>query len=200
MKNNKLDRIEETLKEVAKEQRLFAKKMHQLQVAQEKTDKQIKATDKLVKNLAKQIGGVDRRLGKFVEGFAHYSVSGRLESFGIKIYKMYPGRVKITIKDKTLEIDTLCIAKFNGKDVAVLVEARIEINSEDIKDFIENQIKRFREFFPEYKDLDIIGVVAAMEYQGYADIYAEKQGLYVFVPNENIMIPKNKPDFKPKLW
>jgi hypothetical protein len=31
-------------------------------------------------------------------------------------------------------------------------------------------------------------------------VFAERQGLYVFVPSDDMMVPKNKKDFKPKIF
>jgi uncharacterized protein with von Willebrand factor type A (vWA) domain len=149
MPEDRLTRIEKILEELSKESK--------------ETDRRFEETDKMIKDLSRQIGGVDSRLGKFVEGFAHYSVTDRLLPFGIKVYSI-SARTKRTIKEKTMEIDTLCLAWYDSKQIVVVVETKVEINSEEVKEFIR-KLKEFRDFFPEYKDFGIIGLVAAMVYE-----------------------------------
>jgi hypothetical protein len=48
------------------------------------------------------------------------------------------------------------MAQWNGKPYALIIEVKSSINQQKIDEFI-NRLKRFREFFFEYKDIDLIG-------------------------------------------
>ena len=78
-------------------------------------------------------------------------------------------------------------------------ETKSTLDSEDVKDFIED-IQGFREFFPEYEGKRIIGILASLYVDEGALKYAEKSGFLVLAVGDALMEVKNTKGFKPKEW
>ena len=60
-------------------------------------------------------------------------------------------------------------------------------STREIDEHINFWKNEFRKFFPEYKDLPIIGCVCALKFGKGVDTYGIKQGLYCFKPIKGIM-------------
>jgi hypothetical protein len=195
----KLNKINATLSEVAKEQKLFAKQMRQLQAAQQKTDEQIRLTNKEIDKLKVMVGDLTNSWGKFVEGLVAPSVPVIFKKLKIDIFSLSP-RIKRYKDGKELEIDILCLGKdSDGKDLVILTEVKSDVSSKDIDSFLVD-IERFKYFFDEYKGRGIIGVIAGMKFGKGVQRYAERCGLYILGPSGEVMELLNKSDFKPRVW
>jgi hypothetical protein len=198
MPEDRLDRIERILDRVAKEQELFALEMHQLQDAQEKTDKQLKETDKYVKNLGKTVGELTGGWGKFVVGLSEPAIRKCLEDIGFEVYGIDSPPPR-RINKKEYEVDLLSVASYNGMRVVLVFEVKSYINQQKFESFKE-RLKAFREFFFEYKDMPLIGGVAAVRFAKGVKEQAQSEGFYVFGVKEEVMKLLNPPDFKPKIF
>jgi hypothetical protein len=62
------------------------------------------------------------------------------------------------------------------------------------------EIATFREYFPEYRDLPLIGILATLAVEDSVLSYAEKQGFLVLAVGDQVMEVKNRPGFEPKRW
>lgn len=58
----------------------------------------------------------------------------------------------------------------------------------------------FREFFPEYRDEPVVGILASLAVEESVLSYAEKQGLVVLAVGDQVMEIRNRPGFVPKRW
>ena len=62
------------------------------------------------------------------------------------------------------------------------------------------EIKTFREFFPEFCDHKLIGIIATLNVSEEQLRYAERRGFLVLGIGEEIMEVKNREGFRPKEW
>ena len=141
-------------------------------------------------------GEMARKLGTITEDLVAPSIPRIInEMFGLDVVflgirmkkKLQDGRIK--------EYDAIAVA---GEYVYV-DETKSTLDSEDVKDFIED-IQGFRDFFPEYEKNKVVGILASLYVDEGAIKYAEKAGFLVFAVGEALMEVKNTKGFKPKEW
>ena len=141
-------------------------------------------------------GEMARKLGTITEDIVAPSIPRIItEMFGLDV--TFLGiRMKKKLQDgRTKEYDAIAVA---GEYVLV-DETKSTLDSEDVKDFIED-IQEFREFFPEYEGKKIIGILASLYVDEGALKYAEKSGFLVLAVGDALMEIKNTKGFKPKEW
>ena len=132
--------------------------------------------------------------GRFVEGLVAPGAIRMFEDRGIKIEHVSQ-RVRVRRNGDEIEIDILGV---NNKDV-LAVEVKSTLGVEDVKEHIE-RLGKFRRFFPEYKDKQLLGAVAGIVFEGDSDRFAYKQGLYVIGQTGDTVRILNDEKFEPKSW
>jgi len=91
-----------------------------------------------------------------------------------------------------LEIDLLLV---NSDALVVVVKSTLRVD--DVRKFLED-LKRFPEFFPEYRGYRRFGAVAALGINESADRYAYRQGLFVLtLGREGLVTLRNDDAFRP---
>ncbi len=162
----------------------------------QETDRELRKTareaDKRFQKLEKAIGDIAGKWGRFVEGMIVPGMIDLFEKRGIEIERLSQ-RVKVRKNGDEMEIDIMGV---NGSYV-VLVEVKSTLSPDDVKEFLE-KLEKFRYFFPEYADRNVIGAVAGIVIDGGADKFAYRQGLFVIAQKgENVKILNDK-KFRPK--
>jgi hypothetical protein len=162
----------------------------------QETDRELRKTareaDKRFQKLEKAIGDIAGKWGRFVEGMIVPGMVALFERRGIDIERLSQ-RVKVRKNGDEMEIDIMGV---NG-DYVVLVEVKSTLSPDDVTEFIE-KLKKFRYFFPEYADRNVIGAVAGIVIDGGADKFAYRQGLFVIAQKgENVKFLNDR-KFKPK--
>lgn len=79
-------------------------------------------------------------------------------------------------------------------------ETKSRLQPEDIKTFRDDVLPTVRDFFPEYADKQVIGIVASLYVDDSLVRYSERQGLVVLGFGQDVMDVLNSPDFTPKTW
>jgi len=93
-----------------------------------------------------------------------------------------------------MEIDLLLV---NG-DALVVVEVKSTLRVDDVRTLVKD-LKRFPEFFPEYRDYRLFRAVAALAINESADRYAYRQGLFVLtLGREGLVTLRNDDAFRPQ--
>jgi DNA repair exonuclease SbcCD ATPase subunit len=183
-----------------------------------KTDEQIKRTDEQIKKTEEEMRRVFRKMdeefektrrtvekvtdgwGRFVEGIMSPSAEKVFIKLGYKIFLIsHRQKIKNQKREVIGEIDTLLEGKKDGKDVIFVGEAKTSMTSGELSEFIE-LLSKLKEYLPKYKNYDIIGFVASVNYGTGVDRRAIKNGIYVFRVTDEVAklsVPKN---FKPKIW
>ena len=190
-KNNRLNEIENILKEIALEQKEREKREEErrkeIDEQLKKTEKQLAETDKQIRNLGKQIGELTDGWGKFVEGIAEPSVLRAIRKMGYKVLTVSKYVDVLENGKKKTDFDLL-IQTLKGKKrkYVFVVEVKSYINTEDIKEF-EKHLMKFSNYFPLIKADGVLGVLAGARYQEGAETYGRRKGFFVFVPSDGMM-------------
>jgi chromosome segregation ATPase len=180
-----------------------------------KTNKELRKTSMELRNLIGIQRETTRRLddtvSRFTEGLLQPSAEKFFMDLGVNVLEIHKrtSRMKKSPSRERLEVDILCLGNVEkknglgleiGKKVAFVIEAKSNLAEEYIKPFVNKQIKRFKEFFTEYRDYVIIGGIGGINVEEDAKERAEEEGLYVFYPSDDNLIVINSPEFKPKIW
>ena len=148
------------------------------------------------REMNRQWGELANRLGTLVEDLVYPSlpriIQETLKQEVIRIWlrlkqKLPDGRVK--------EFDAIAVTT----DLIGLNSTKATLRSEDVNSFVAN-IATFREFFPEYQALPVVGILATLAVDESVLNYAEKTGFLVLAVGDEIMEVKNRPGFEPKQW
>jgi seryl-tRNA synthetase len=215
-----LKEVTEKQKELAESQKRTDKEITKLAESQKRTDKEIarltEKTDKEIKDLSKEVDRVSKEVekvnkmvgdltdgwGKFVIGLTELSISsinGCFKDLGFEVIRVDsppPAR----IAGKELEVDLLVVTRLNGKPYVAVIDVKSYINQQKIEEFIKKRLQRFKDFFFEYKNIDLIGGVAGVRFARGAKDYAINCGLYLFGTSQGIMVNLTPAEFKPKVW
>ena len=113
---------------------------------------------------------------------------------GIPVHQVSQ-RMKKRLNGQTLEIDVLV----TNENHVLVVEVKSSLGVNDVKDLMDD-LKQFREFFPEYAQKQLYGAVAGIEIEEGADKYAYRQGLFVLAQAGEAVSILNNPDFEPRNW
>ena len=200
-------RIEALLKSQEKtdeQQKKTEQEIRELRAAQEKTDEQQKKTDEQLRKTDKEIDRVARDigggLGRAAEGLAAPSVPKLFEELGIKVDEVQQ-RVR-AFQDRQIkaEVDLICPGSLNGEEIVLVGEVKAHLTVDDIKDFLADDLKNFKDYFPRYREIKAYGLVAGLYVGGDLAKFASRQGLYILTPSGDTMCILNPVDFKPKVW
>jgi hypothetical protein len=184
------------LKEVSQAQKETDRQQKENALQQKETDRQFKETSKQLKELGKQIGGLGAKFGSFTEGIALPSMEKILrKQFGMEIISP---SVRASKEGKHMEIDVL--AYTNGDlNTAYIVEVKSHAREESITQ-LKSILQRFRTFFPEQKDKQLYGVLAAVDMSPELRQKTLEEGFYVARIHDEVFeldIPEN---FQPQSY
>ena len=181
-----LDRAAELQEEIRQIQR-------ETRELQKETAQQIKDTDRQIKETARQIEDTDRQMKetdrKIKELSTRFSsttghiIEGLMSSSAIKMYE-----------DKGFKINSLCknykrknkqlnlemeqdVVLFTDTQV-IVEEVKASCDKKDVDKFFRN-MEMFKLLYDEYADKEVLGAVAAVNYEDGADTYARNLGLFV---------------------
>jgi hypothetical protein len=161
----------------------------------------IKATDKQIDLMSKEVAQVSRNVdkltgkwGKFVEGMVEPAVEKLFQERNIEVSGVFP-RVKNRKNGRQMEIDLL----LTNTDYAVLVEAKSTLKVQDVDDHLK-RLDDFKDFFPEHKNKKVFGAVAGIVIEEDADRHAYQKGLFVLGQSGETMKVLNDEKFRPKTW
>ena len=155
---------------------------------------QSQETDRRIREVNKQIGDLGGKWGRFVENMVAPACETIFVKRGIPVHQVSQ-RMKKRLNGQTLEIDVLV----TNENHVLVVEVKSSLGVNDVKDLMDD-LKRFREFFPEYAQKQLYGAVAGIEIEEGADKYAYRQGLFVLAQAGEAVSILNNPDFEPKNW
>ena len=160
----------------------------------QETDRRFKETDRKIREVNKQIGDLGGKWGRFVENMVAPACETLFLKRVIPVHQVSQ-RVKKRLNGQTLEIDVLV----TNENHVLVVEVKSSLGVNDVKDLM-NDLKQFRQFFPEYSQKQLYGAVAGIEIEEGADKYAYRQGLFVLAQAGEAVSILNNPDFEPRNW
>lgn len=157
-------------------------------------DQRFKATDRQLKELSKQIGGLGNKFGGFTEGMAFPSLQ-RILRERFKMEYVSP-RVEVRKNGESIELDVLAYSNEEIKEVYI-VEVKSRLREEHLKEILRD-LERFPHFFPEHKDKALYGIIAAVDVSEQIKKKVLKSGLYLAVIRDDTFCLDVPADFKPK--
>ncbi|MBD2395597.1 DUF3782 domain-containing protein [Cyanobacterium aponinum FACHB-4101] len=175
-------------------QRLSQESEQRFQESDRKFQQLIQETNRQISAVNKQISALGGKWGRFVENMVAPACETIFLSRGIDVHQVSQ-RVRKRINSDTLEIDVLV----TNQDSVLVVEVKSSLGVEDVKELMAD-LKRFRQFFPEYNQKKLYGAVAGIEIEEGADKYANKQGLFVLSQKGEAVGILNPPEFEAKAW
>ncbi|MDM8528241.1 hypothetical protein QUF58_08505 [Anaerolineales bacterium HSG24] len=99
-------------------------------------------------------------------------------------------------KGQHLEID----AYVECDDLVLINETNETMKISYIDHFLNNQLARFKEFFPEYRDYKLWGCISSFRLEPSLVKYANRQGIITLALSDGLMQIQDAPDFKPKTF
>ena len=160
----------------------------------QETDRRIQEVNREISRVNQKIDNLGGKWGRFVENMVAPACETLFLKRGIPVHQVSQ-RVKKRLDGKTLEIDVLVMNEHH----VLVVEVKSSLGVDDVKDLIED-LRQFRQFFPESSQKQLYGAVAGIEIEEGADKYAYRQGLFVLAQRGEAVAILNDLDFQPKCW
>jgi hypothetical protein len=172
----------------------------ELTAAQKETDRQLKElgkqTDRQLKELGKQIGGLGAKFGSFTEGLALPSMETILrQRFGMEVISP---SVRVSKEGKHIEIDVLAYANGN-LNTAYIVDVKSHAREDSITQ-LKSILQRFRTFFPEHKDKQLYGILAAVDMSPKLRQKTLEEGFYVARIHDQVFELDTPENFQPQSY
>jgi len=179
---------DEELKELVGSLVVTQKKLaEELSIAQKETDRQIK-------ELGKQIGGLGNKFGSFTEGMAFPSMERILrEHFGMDIIAH---NLQAKKNSKSLELDVFAYSNGERK-VAYIVEVKSHLKEEGLEQMLDI-LYDFPKFFADHADKKLYGILAAVNIPDNMRIKVLKSGVYLANIHDEHFELQVPDDFKAK--
>lgn len=140
---------------------------------------QMKETDRKIKEISTRFNST---IGNIMEGLISPSSLKMFQKAGFHINRCLRN-VKRKNKEPLLamELDALMV----GDTEIIALEVKSSCDRQDIDKFLFH-MERFRTLFPEYDkmNLKVYVAIASLNYENEADLYAQKQGLFVIRVSE----------------
>ena len=151
---------------------------------------QSKETNRKIDRLAKMYGGASENSREMAEEFFKRGLEARDSIFGFKYEQV--DRLERKRKNLQGEYD---IVLHNG-EYAIVIEVKFKLHPDDVDDFIDRKLPKFKPLFKEYAHKKVIGAMAAMSIPKESYEKAKKYGLLILSQSgENIAV-MNPADFE----
>jgi hypothetical protein len=159
----------------------------------QETDRQIQETGRQLRELGKQIGGLGAKFGSFTEGLALPSMETILrDRFGMEVISP---SVRVSKAGQHMELDVLAYA--NGPiNQAYIVEVKSHAREAAIAQ-LKTQLRRFRDFFPEHRDKQVYGILAAVDMSDALRDQVLREGIYVARIHDDVFELDTPDNFQP---
>jgi hypothetical protein len=138
-----------------------------------------KETDRLIKELSKNIGGISNSNGSFAEEYFLNSLCRKMEFAGIHFNKVTGGGQyggKIEMPDGSVREDEFDIVMLNGNSVAI-IEIKYKAKSSDVEDLANRKVNDFRILNPAYKNFNIYLGLGSLSFDNYVVNKAKECGV-----------------------
>ena len=156
------------------------------------TDKRFKETERLVRNLSQNIGGLNNTVGEVAEEYFLRALEKFAEVAGVKIQRV--GKLYGQTKELQREYDVVLF----GQNALIAVEVKHKLEEKDVITYCEKSLPALKQLFPEYAAYKVIGGVAGMTARKGAVKLAIEKGLLVFTQSGQKVVQLNPEGFKPR--
>jgi hypothetical protein len=162
--------------------------------SKEERDRRIAQSNEKTDQAIRALSGLfSTQWGKLVEALVEPSCLDAFVNRGINIRRSFQRAEGQDSEGRTMEVDVLLV---NGKEV-VAIEVKTTLKTADVDEH-EERLEWLKDAFPEYREKQVYGGVAALSFDSYSDRYAYKRGLFVLRPDKGLVRIVNDQGFKPK--
>ena len=163
---------------------------------QETNDRSIRDIDRQLQENARLIQRLGAKFGSFTEGLALPAMEKILrDRFGMEVISP---SVRVSKAGQHMELDVLAYA--NGPvNAAYIVEVKSHAREESIAQ-LKTLLHRFRDFFPEHRDKQLYGILAAVDLSASLREKALQEGLYVARIHDEVFTLDIPEDFQPRAF
>ena len=163
---------------------------------QETNDRSIRDINRQLQENARLIQRLGAKFGSFTEGLALPSMEKILrDRFGMEVISP---SVRVSKAGQHMELDVLAYA--NGPvNAAYIVEVKSHAREESIAQ-LKTLLHRFRDFFPEHRDKQLYGILAAVDLSASLREKALQEGLYVARIHDEVFTLDIPEDFQPRAF
>jgi len=165
-----------------------------LAVSKAEADRRHAELEKLVASANKAVNNLTSRWGRFVENLVEPAAVRIFQERGIEVKETHK-RMKVKRGELEMEIDIFAV----DDTEAVAIEVKSYLSQTEVDEFLEN-LTKFKQAFPAYKNYQIYGAVAGIEIDQGVDRYAYKKGLFVIRQSGESVEIANDHKFKPTSW
>ena len=137
----------------------------------EETDRQMRDTDKRMKELQ---GLFTTQWGKLVEALCRPAALKLFREKGIKIDQIFKEARHDKYLENEMEVDVILC----NTTEAVAVEVKTTCKKKDV-DYFLKKMRQFKKIFHRFEDCTVYPAIAALKFDNSSDIYALKKGLFV---------------------
>ncbi|MEO0179673.1 MAG: hypothetical protein ABIL61_08100 [candidate division WOR-3 bacterium] len=151
--------------------------------------------EETTRNLSKSISDLNDIWSDYTEKIILDGFENAAKEYGLEIIRPVVKPSSIKTKDgDNYEIDGLAV----GRDFVIIIETKTTVRENSLKQ-LENNINRFLEFYPEYRNYKLYGAIAGIKISKDIKNLAEKKGFFVIEHKDgkDVRILNSK-DFKPK--
>ena len=154
-----------------------------LKESREEFDRRMKETDRQVKEMFAETNASIRRIsiefigvtGHMVEGLVGSSAEKIFQEAGFDLHDRGKNLIRVLAPgNRQMEVD----AMLGNESIVVPVEVKEHFTKKKVKRFLR-KMEKFRDFFPECADKEVIAAIAAINYEAGADALAHDEGLLV---------------------
>ncbi len=149
------------------------------------------------REMNRQWGELANKLGTLVEDLVAPSLTRIVrEVLDCDVMDLSVRRKRKLPDGRVHEYDAIAVT---DDDLVCLNSTKSTLRSADVDRLVE-ELAGFREFFPEYRDTPLVGILASLAVEDSVLNYAEKTGFVVLATGDQVMEVKNRPGFEPKRW
>ncbi|WP_341328161.1 DUF3782 domain-containing protein [Methylotuvimicrobium sp. KM2] len=159
----------------------------------EETDRKFQNTERLVKEVSKSIGDLGNRLGDFVQEMVRPALVNLFRERSIDVHEVHPN-VYAERNGESAEIDLLVV----NEQTAIAMECKSQMSIDDVNEHL-NRLEKLKRLLPKYRDVELMGAVAAMVMPNDVARYAYRKGLYVLAQSGDTVLIRNNGKFSPKI-
>ena len=191
-------KLEKILEKIAKNKQVIQENNKEiqennkrLQKLHEETEKQMAKSDRKLDRIAKLHGDVVNSIGEVAEEYFYQ----RLKS-NKNLGKIHFDDVSQNVKRERGEVFEYDIVMYNDTSVGI-VEVKNKLRKDDVVEFLENQLANYKKEFPAYSEKNLYGAIVGMKVYKDAQVFAEKQGLFILTQSNNRLKNINSRGFEP---
>ena len=153
-----------------------------------------KETDRQLRDLREQIGGLGNKFGSFTDS-PEYSSLYRILTADFQLANVtYRSRRRRNGTEQEFDM----LGSSNGTNQRVfLVEIKSHLTESELKKF-EKKLGEFFTFFPEHRGKTLHGLIAAVDVARGLEARAARRGIYIALAHDGTFTLASPAHFKPK--